>query len=361
MAPFTTIGVGGSARFFAHVRSESELEEAVAFGEGQLLPLSILGGGSNLLIRDEGFPGLVVHLDIQGEVTMRHEADHVRCDVPAGTPWDDFVLSTCRADLSGVECLAGIPGLTGGTPVQNVGAYGQEVAETICGVRAYDLSSRSFVEIAPEDCRFAYRSSRFNTEENGRFLVTLVAFNLKMGIRPALKYSELQNRFLQHSPTPLDVYNAVRDIRRTKGMLLSPDDPDSRSAGSFFKNPIVSESRLREIISERDNRDEIPHWPIPHAGGMDRSVKLSAAWLVQMSGFAKGFVDGRAGISTRHALALINRGGATFTDIARLRDRVRCAVEEEFGIVLEQEPVELGPNTRGYTSPDGIQTDIGKL
>ncbi len=343
LAPFTTIGVGGPARFLAHVTSELELQEAVAFADGRGLPIAVLGGGSNLLIRDEGFPGFVVHLDIRGETKVREETGLVRCDVAAGTSWDEFVLSSCNMNLSGIECLAGIPGLTGGTPVQNVGAYGQEVAQTISSVRAYDLLTKSFVEIPAEKCRFGYRSSRFNTQEAGRFLVTSVAFILRKGGKTPLTYAELRDRFCGESPSPLRVYHAVREIRRGKGMLLSPDDPDSRSVGSFFKNPVIPEDCLDEIASKSGVSGEVPHWPVPPAAPGMRRVKLAAAWLVQLSGFPKGFVDGRAGISSRHALALINRGGASFSDITRLRDRIRAGVADKFQVLLEQEPVELGP------------------
>ena len=346
LAPFTTIGVGGAARFFAHVETEKELEEAVAFQQSMKLPFAILGGGSNLLIRDEGFPGLVVHLEIKGEMQLSDTSGHIQCKVPAGISWDDFVLDACKQNLTGVECLAGIPGLTGGTPVQNVGAYGQDVAQTIRDVRVYDLHSRAFVEFSKEECRFEYRSSRFNMQDFGRYVICQVTFDLTKNAPPALNYSELQQRFLHRSPSPLEIYQAVREIRREKGMLVSIDDPDSRSAGSFFKNPIVSEQRLAEISSSCGGDGDIPHWLVPSIGSGSRLAKVAAAWLVQRAGFPKGFTDGRAGISGRHSLALINRGGATFADIARLRDRIKAAGSAKFQVELEQEPIELGPTHR---------------
>ncbi len=347
LAPFTTLGVGGSARFFARVASENELEEAVAFATKHSLPLFALGGGSNLVIRDEGFHGLVLHLAIGGEMQMSGAGDGIRYDVPAGVSWDDFVLSACEHGLTGVECLAGIPGLTGGTPVQNVGAYGQEVSQTIGSVRVYDRVVRAFLVLTNEQCCFAYRTSCFNTQPSGRYLVTQVSFDLKAGASAALRYPELKSRFLDSTPLPLEVYHVVREIRRAKGMLFSASDPDSRSAGSFFKNPFVPASRLGEIAEEAAVAPaSVPHWP---AALEDRSaphVKLAAAWLVQMAGFPKGFSDGAVGISSRHSLALVNRGGAHFSDVARLRDRIREEVYARFSIRLEQEPVELGPETR---------------
>lgn len=345
LAPFTTMGVGGRARFFSHVRTESTLEEAVRFAAGNRLPLAILGGGSNLLIHDEGFPGIVLYLDIQDELRQTMVGKTTEFAVSAGTAWDDFVLTACQQGLTGVECLAGIPGLTGGTPVQNVGAYGQEVAQTITTVRAFDRLSGSFTSLSREDCRFSYRSSRFNTTDRNRYLITYVTFGLHRGPTTELTYAELQRAFRDKAPTPLEVYATVRKIRQGKGMLLSQDDPDSRSAGSFFKNPIVPLFLLEGISEQRGLEvSQIPHWPSSDPQH-PKSVKLSAAWLVEHAGFGKGFISGRAGISSRHSLALINRGGSTFYDVAALRDRIQEAVSKLFGTWLEQEPVELGPDT----------------
>ena len=346
LAPFTTIGVGGPARFFTHVETENILEDAIKFATKHQLPIFALGGGSNLLVRDEGYPGLVLYLDIRGESRQTALGDCVECEVPAGIPWDDFVLAACEQDLSGVECLAGIPGRTGGTPVQNVGAYGQEVAQTIATVRAFDRRSRSFVALTKQECRFSYRSSCFNTEARGRYLVTGVTFELRRGAKTELTYADLRNQFRGMSPSATDVYYAVREIRRRKGMLLFSDDPDSRSAGSFFKNPVVPATRLGQIAEQLAIETAlIPNWHAPGLPDGTTCTKLSAAWLVEQAGFSKGLVSGNAGISSRHSLALINRGGATFADIVGLRNQLRDGVLKQFGIVLEQEPVELGPET----------------
>ncbi len=346
LAPFTTIGVGGPARFFAHVETENILEDAVEFAAKHELPIFALGGGSNLLVRDEGYPGLVLYLDIRGDSRQTVLGDRVECEVPAGTPWDDFVLAACEQELSGVECLAGVPGRTGGTPVQNVGAYGQEVAQTIAGVRAFDKRSRSFVVLTKQQCRFTYRSSCFNTEARGRYLITRVTFALRRGAKTELTYADLRNQFHGMSPSATEVYYAVREIRRQKGMLLSADDPDSRSAGSFFKNPVVPATHLGQIAEQLAiETARIPHWHTPEVADGTTSTKLSAAWLVEQAGFKKGLVSGNAGISSRHSLALINRGGANFAEIAGLRDHIRDGVAKQFGILLDQEPVVLGPDT----------------
>ena len=346
LAPFTTIGVGGSARFFAHVSTEGILVDAIDFATRNRLPVFVLGGGSNLLVRDEGFPGLVLHLDIQGKPRQTVLDDREQLEVPAGTPWDDFVLAACEQNLSGIECLAGIPGRTGGTPVQNVGAYGQEVAQTIDRVRAFDRRSRSFVSLAKEECRFSYRSSCFNTDARGRYLITGVTFALQRKAESELKYLELRNKFGERNPPPLEVYYVVRDIRKQKGMLLNADDPDNRSAGSFFKNPIVPIADLERIAAQLAIEPaSVPHWKTPESRYGAAYIKLSAAWLVENAGFSKGFVSGRAGISARHSLALINRGGASFADIASLGNLIRDKVSAQFAILLHQEPVELGPET----------------
>ena len=351
LAPFTTLGVGGPARFFAHVRSEHELVEAVAFAERNRLPIFALGGGSNLLVHDAGFNGLILHLDLTGPTIVTPAGPTAEHTVSAGTPWDDFVTAACEQNRSGVECLAGIPGLTGGTPVQNVGAYGQEVAQTIRRVRAFDLQTHTFTQLAAADCRFTYRSSVFNTSARGRYLITAVTFALSPDLRLELTYTDLQRHFGSGvAPTPLEIARAVREIRRAKGMLLVPGDPDTRSAGSFFKNPIVPRERLTPIAAQLQlDPSAIPHWPAPHEQGTDR-IKLPAAWLIERAGFSKGFTLGRAGISSRHSLALINHGGATAAEILALRDLIRSEVLARFAIRLEQEPIELG-------APGGLTRD----
>ncbi|MDE1175075.1 MAG: UDP-N-acetylmuramate dehydrogenase [Edaphobacter sp.] len=338
LAPFTTLRIGGPARFFARVTTESELVEAIAFARERKLPLFVLGGGSNLLVSDAGFDGLVIHIAIDGPIDITVEQDSILYTVPAGVEWNAVVLSSAKQELSGIECLAGIPGSVGGTPVQNVGAYGQEVADTIEEVRAFDLHSGHFVDIPRADCGFGYRRSIFNTTSRGRYIVTAVCFRFNFLKKVQLTYADLKHYFEKKQPAPIEVYRAVREIRRSKGMLIDGDDPDSRSAGSFFKNPTVPRGTLDRIASELNIEPEsIPRYP----AGEDM-VKLPAAWLLERAGFVKGYVLGNVGISSRHTLALINRGEASAADVFALRDTIRAKVKSIFGIELEQEPVQLG-------------------
>ena len=341
LAPFTTLRIGGPARYFCEVRSEEELVEAVQFARQRDLKIFVLGGGSNLLVSDEGFDGLVIHVAVDSAFEPVRDGRSASYTVAAGTEWDAFVLQVCEQGISGVECLAGIPGSVGGTPVQNVGAYGQEVASTITGVRAFDLQMMTFVALSHDECSFAYRRSIFNTTQRGRYIVTAATFRFDLEALPDLAYADLQRHFAGWgstgaAPTALDVYHAVRAIRHGKGMLIVEGEADCRSAGSFFKNPIVSRDAFARIAAHLQVQpEEIPHWPA--ANGL---IKLPAAWLLEKAGFTKGFSLGHAGISSRHTLALINRGHATAADMIALRDSIRSEVFVRFGVRLEQEPVQ---------------------
>lgn len=338
LAPFTTLRIGGPARFFSEIATEAGLLEAVAFARQRSLELFVLGGGSNLLISDTGFDGLVLHIALDSRTVSTHGSGHIDFTVPAGLDWNAFVLSVCQQGISGVECLAGIPGTVGGTPVQNVGAYGQEVSGTISSVRALDLETMTFVDLSNQACGFAYRRSIFNTTHRDRYIVTAVTFRFDAARRPQLTYADLTRHFGDAQPTPLEVYHAVREIRHAKGMLIVEGEPDSRSAGSFFKNPIVAPDTLEHIASTLHlGPDQIPHWPADNG-----RIKLPAAWLLERAGFVKGYAMGNAGISSRHTLALINRGNATAADILALRDAIQHKIKAIFGIQLEQEPVQLG-------------------
>lgn len=343
LAPFTTFRIGGPANYFCEVVSESELLEAVQFAHRHSLNIFILGGGSNLLVGDEGFDGLVIHIAIDDPFESLADGHFVSYTATAGTDWNKFVLHLCEQGISGVECLAGIPGSVGGTPVQNVGAYGQEVAGTIKTVRVLDLETNAFVALSHSQCGFSYRQSIFNTTQRGRYIVTAVTFRFDLEAHPNLTYADLQRHFAgwdaeKAAPTPLDVYHAVRAIRHGKGMLIVEGEADCRSAGSFFKNPVVPPSILDQIAANLQiSAAEIPHWPA--LGGQ---IKLPAAWLLERAGFVRGFTLGHAGISSRHTLALINRGHATAADVIALRDTIRREIQTRFGIRLEQEPVQPG-------------------
>ena len=338
LAPLTTFRIGGPARWFATVRTEDELLESLAFARSRSLRTAILGGGSNLLVSDAGFYGLILHLTLGSAITVtEHPGGHLY-QVGAGVDWDAFVLRACQDGAGGVECLAGIPGLTGASPIQNIGAYGQEVAQTIASVRALDRETLSFVELPREACAFAYRTSLFNSTARDRYILTRVDFLLAPGARPNLSYADLAP-LRERNPAALDVYHAVRAIRDGKGMLIDPERPrpDTRSAGSFFKNPIVPAETLDQIAATLAPDTKFPHWPAP-----DGQIKLPAAWLIEQAGFPKGFTLGPVGISTRHTLALTNRSGeATCAELLALRDLIVRTVAERFGVTLHQEPVFL--------------------
>ena len=335
LAPLTTLRVGGAARYFARIKCKEDLLAAVDFARGKALPIFVLGGGSNVLVADEGFHGVVLQMAIAEPATSFEESDRlVTCHVAAGVDWDAFVLDVCKRGLAGVECLAGIPGLIGGSPVQNIGAYGQEVAETIAAVTALDVEAMSFVSLSAAECEFGYRKSIFNTSERGRYVVMSVTFRFEKARGVELKYAELKEHFAGKQPTPREVYDAVRELRHRKGMLLVEGEADCRSAGSFFKNPVVADAMFESLAKEFAS---VPHWAVGEG-----KVKLAAAWLVEQAGFYKGFAMGRAGISSRHTLAVVNRGAASAGEIVALRDAIRARVRERFGVELEQEPVMLG-------------------
>ncbi len=340
LAPLTTLGIGGPARWFAEATSEDEVAGASAWAREHGVPLFVLGGGSNVLIADAGFPGLVLRVGLKGI-----ERDGALFRVGAGVDWDGFVGDAVASGSSGVECLAGIPGTIGGTPVQNVGAYGQEVASLIELVRAFDRESQQFIEFTNAECGFAYRRSRFNSDDRGRFIVTRVDYKLTLNGAPAVRYADLQhairkNRDAGDEPSLAEVADAVRRIRRSKGMLLVEGDPDCRSAGSFFKNPVVS----REIFKAITDRGASVPPSFPAGAGAENEglVKIPAAWLIEQAGFSKGYTQGAAGISTKHTLALVNRGGANAKEMLALARGIAAAVEDRFSIRLEMEPQMVG-------------------
>ncbi len=340
LAPFTTLGIGGPARWFATARSEDDVREAVRIARDDLhAPLFILGGGSNLLVSDAGFPGLVLRIAIEGIDALPPDPQgKVLIHAGAGTPWDTLVQYTVDRDLAGMECLAGIPGTTGGTPVQNVGAYGQEVSQTIASLRCFDTHTSAIVELSNRDCGFSYRTSLLNTTERGRYIILRVTFALTLHAAPTLAFADLKRAFNGSQPTLAETAEKVRSIRRAKGMVVDLADPDSRSAGSFFRNPVVPAAHLAHIAQAANlPAADVPHWP-----AADGQIKLPAAWLLERAGFVRGTVLGNAGISSRHTLALVNRGHATAAEIATLRDRIIATVQARFGLTLEQEPVSVG-------------------
>jgi len=342
LAPLTTFRIGGPARFFVEARSRVEVEEAVRLARARDLPLFILGGGSNLVVADAGWPGLVLRVAIPGieQLPGTNDQGKVLFDVGAGEPWDRFVWHAVAAQCAGVECLSGIPGSVGATPVQNVGAYGQEVAETIESVEVFDRKDNQVRELCREACGFSYRSSIFNTTERERFIILRVIYALRPGGDPHLEYNDLKRHFegRETPPNLAETREAVRHIRALKGMLIVPGDPDCQSAGSFFKNPVLTEQQHQDLQRRASARGfSIPSYP-----ALEKNKKVSAAWLVEKSGFARGYGFGRVSISSKHALAIVNRGGATAVEVLALKDQIQHRVEEIWGLHLEPEPVLVG-------------------
>jgi UDP-N-acetylmuramate dehydrogenase len=339
LAPLTTLEVGGPARYFAEAHSEDDVREAVRFAQARQLPFFVLGGGSNLVVADGGWPGLVLKIAIDS-ASFGKAGQRMRFDAGAGVNWDELVAEAVSQNCAGIECLSGIPGTVGGTPVQNVGAYGQEVSQTIESVRAFDLKTGEIVDLASPECGFSYRSSIFNSTARGRYIILRARFLLSPGGAPSLKYADVQRYFSDRdsAPTLAQVRDAVREIRHRKGMLIVPGDADSRSVGSFFKNPVLSEGKFEDLNRRAESRAlNIPNYP-----ALNAQHKVSAAWLVEHSGFEKGYRIGEAGISHKHALALINAGHATAGDIMRLKENIQQRVDRAWGILLEPEPVFVG-------------------
>lgn len=339
LAPLTTIKVGGPARYFAEARTIAEISEGAAFANSRKLALFVLGGGSNLVISDAGWPGLVLRVAVAG-IDERSEDEKAVFEVGAGEEWDKFVAKAVARNCGGVECLSGIPGSVGGTPVQNVGAYGQEVSETIESVLVFDLRDNQIREFCNEACGFSYRTSIFNTSERGRYIIVRVTYALAPGGEAHVQYADLKKYFAGWSmkPTLAETRDAVRRIRAGKGMLITPGDEDCRSAGSFFKNPVLSAEQYGELTARAQAKKlQAPSYP-----ALDAQHKVSAAWLVEHSGFSKGFGAGEVGISRKHALAIVNRGHATAAEIVAFKEQIQQRVEDIWGIRLEAEPVMVG-------------------
>jgi UDP-N-acetylmuramate dehydrogenase len=365
LAEYTTLRLGGPARRFSVAGTAPELVSAVAAADRDGEPLLVLGGGSNLVVADEGFPGVVVRAASAG-LTFAPCGETVDVTAAAGQDWDETVRHCLAEGLSGIECLSGIPGSAGATPIQNVGAYGQEVAETITVVQAYDRVAGQVVRLGPADLEFGYRTSMFKRQAavsggtrdgsdgeasgwrgggTGRFVVLDVTFALLASpLSAPVRYAELARLLgvAEGSRVPVaDARAAVLELRRGKGMVLDAGDPDTRSAGSFFTNPVVPATQLGELSARLGGLDGIPHWP-----AADGAVKLGAGWLIEHAGFARGFrlagdPDG-ARISTKHTLALTNPGGASTDGLISLARVIRDGVRAAFGVELAAEPTLVG-------------------
>lgn len=343
LAPLTTLEVGGPATEFLPIRSEQEALEAVNWWRStpEPTPILFLGGGSNLLVSDRGFDGLVLKMENASMEVVGETDGRVLVKVGAGTVWDDFVAHTVERGWAGVECLSGIPGCVGAAPVQNIGAYGQEVSETICLVEGVDARSGERFQRNGSECDFSYRDSFFKRARQGRYLITSVTFSLCPEGVPTIRYQDLLRRVDELPEKSLRaVRELVIEIRRTKSMVYDKADPNHRSAGSFFTNPIVPVSVANSIQSGLPADTVMPRF----AHG-NSTVKLSAAWLIDNSGLGKGFrhkPDTRVSLSTNHVLALTNRGGATAADLLELKNHVQAVVKDRFGVWLEPEPNFIG-------------------
>jgi UDP-N-acetylmuramate dehydrogenase len=339
LAPLTTLSVGGPARYFVEAQSEADVVEALQFAETRSLRLFVLGCGSNLVVADAGFDGLILRMAFRG-VSRADDDATATFEVAAGEDWDAFVSRAVDSGCAGIECLSGIPGTVGGTPVQNVGAYGQEVAETIREVEVLDRLTGQCKTLSNRDCGFGYRSSRFNTSDKDRFIILRVSFVLRRDSRPVIRYPELREVLATKGikDNLKSVRSTVLEIRQRKSMVLDAEDENRRSVGSFFKNPIISQSDFESLSA----RVEVRGVTVPSYPAAEGSRKIPAAWLVEQAGFHKGYKKGAAGISTNHALAIVNRGDATAVEIVGLKNDIQSQVLAEFGIQLQAEPVFLG-------------------
>lgn len=333
------MGVGGAARWFVEAGSETDVCAALAWARQRNVIVHLLGGGSNVVVSDDGVDGLVIKMDIRGVESMRHDRRQVY-SVGAGEPWDPFVATTIAANCAGLECLSGIPGSTGGTPVQNVGAYGQDVSGSIIRVHVVDRDTQQPATLANAECGFGYRTSRFKREDIDRFVVTRVDYALVPNAVPTIAYADLANYFAagaEASPSLARVRDATIAIRRRKGMVIEAGNAAKRSCGSFFVNPTVTAERFA-ALQATIGRDVM----VPHYVGADRLVKVPAAWLIERAGFGKGFRRGPVGVSPFQAQAIVNHGGATAADVVTLAADIKRAVLQAFSIAIVPEPVFVG-------------------
>jgi UDP-N-acetylmuramate dehydrogenase len=326
LAPRSSLRVGGQASWFTVASSAGDIAAAYAWSRARGVPMVVLGGGTNVVVADAGLDALVVAVQLRGLDVVDH-GDALDVTAAAGEPWDGVVEAVVARGGAGLECLSGIPGLAGGTPIQNVGAYGQDVSGVIHDVTAYDTAAGTMTRLAAAECGFAYRSSRFKSHDAGRFVVTAVRFRPQKG-----------------PPTVADVRAAVIESRRRKAMVIDDTDPDTRSVGSFFTNPVISAAEA-ERLAERAGA------AAPAFAQPDGRVKVPAAWLIERAGFMKGARDGAVGLSSRHTLAIVTRDGATAADVIRFASRVARQVEARFGVRLRPEPVFLG-FAGGEVQPD---------
>ncbi len=344
LAPFTTLKLGGKASFFGVCENTQDLIFGLSFASEKKIPYWILGGGSNTIVSDTGFSGIVLKNQIKSVTVLSETESAITIEVGAGENWDSFVLDCVNKGYSGIECLSGIPGSVGASPLQNIGAYGQEISETVISVAMLDPSCQS-IKVKNEDCRFSYRNSRFKSGDWQNNIVTHVTFSLSKISPPRIKYPEVERKWHSHKSKTnsrieelCSLRNLILNLRKSKSMLLDDADSNSRSVGSFFMNPILSESEKTKFENKIVQHSLV--MPTFYPEGLDR-YKVSAAWLIENSGFYKGYTRNGVGISTAHSLALININGTTQA-LLELADEIKTAVQEKFQVSLIREPVYLG-------------------
>lgn len=341
LSDLTTIGLGGGAAYFVSCISDDDIRSSLKFAGKNKCRLQVISGGSNIIFPDEGFDGIVLKIDLKG-VEFSEEENFTFVNVKAGESWDEFVMKCTGRGLTGIECLSGIPGSAGATPVQNVGAYGQEVKDSIVSLKAIDRSTLNEIIFENKDCNFGYRQSRFKNQDKDKYIITEVRFRFEKKREPVIKYSELQrlidSKFSLISEIPLKdklkiIRNAVFELRKGKSMIIDRNDPNSKSCGSFFINPVLNENEFEQFILKSGKKSE--EIPVFKSGN---EYKISAAWLVERAGFHKGYIKGAAGISQNHSLALININGTT-KELLDLAKDIEKSVFDKYGILLRKEPV----------------------
>ncbi len=347
LAPLTTLGVGGGAQYYFLAETAEDVAAACGWANQRQLPIRILSGGSNLVVSDAGVPGLIIDMQLRG-MSVECNGSFVFVKAAAGEIWDELVARVVECGYCGLEGLSGIPGRVGATPIQNVGAYGQDVAQSIVCLEAYDQLENAVVTITNQQCEFDYRTSRFRAKDRGRFIILSVSFRLALEGAPRASHAELMQRLDIDNATVQQMRNAVLALRRSKSMVFDRVDPWSRSCGSFFLNPIVP-AVVAEAIQSQTATRQAPLYPL--AGGM---TKIAAAWLIERAGFSRGHREGAVGLSEKHSLAIVAHGQATARDVCRFARRIQAAVMERFNVELLPEPVFWGYGAlhRGLPDPD---------
>lgn len=338
LAPLTTFGLGGAAKYFVEIENEDELEGAFEFADKNRLPVFVLGGGSNIVVSDDGFSGLVILNSIKG-LKSENDTDVAIITAGAGEIWDDVVKLSVQNNWAGIECLSGIPGRAGAAPIQNIGAYGQEIASTIKNIRAFDIRAKKFIDLALEDCEFNYRTSIFNSRKRNRYIVSYITLELKPEGSPTIIYQDLKDQFPDPQNVTLSRFRkAVIETRARKGMVMLPGYETFRSAGSFFKHPIISKEEFEAIRTRHKSESPRPwFWSEP-----DGQMKLVAAYLIETSGFSRGHRRRNVGISPKHALSLIHHGKGSTQELIQLAKEIQKGVEDAFGVRLMPEPEFVG-------------------